>query len=73
MLTDEKMRLALLMHIRTVHGSQKAAADAWGVGESHVSNMVTGRKMITDAVLDEMGYERDVERLVTYRKIKNPA
>ena len=72
MLTDEKMRLALLMHIRKVYGSQKGAADAWGFSEVHVSNMVTGRKLITESVLSEMGYERDVEKLVTYRKIKSP-
>ena len=72
-MTDEKMRLALLVYIRKTYGSQSKAAEAWGVSPQHISNMITGRKRLTDEVLLEMGYERDTRQLVTYRKIKNQA
>ena len=65
-ITDEKIRLLLLIHIKETYGSQLAAADHWGVTAAHVSNMVTGKKRITQDVLDEMGYEKEVSKLVSY-------
>lgn len=72
-MTEEKMRMKLLFHIKKKYGTQTEAAKQWGVQKSHVSNMITGRKRITDEVLAEMGYQKDVKWLVTYSKIKNPA
>ena len=66
MIPEEKMRLTLLMHIKQKYGSQKAAADAWDLTEVHVSRMVTGRSLIANFVLDEMGYEK--VKLVNYQK-----
>jgi len=66
MLTDDKMRLKLLMYIKEKYGSQKDAAAEWGLTAIHVSRMVTGRSLISDLILDEMGYEK--VKLVTYQK-----
>ena len=66
MITEEKMRLKLLMHIRETYGSQKEAAASWGFSEIHVSRMVTGLRLISDSVLEELGYEK--VKLVNYQK-----
>ena len=66
MITDDKMRLALLIHIRSEYGSQKEAANHWGMTAIHVSRMVRGRSPISNIILDEMGYEK--VKLISYQK-----
>lgn len=66
MISEETMRLNLLVHIKKKHKTQKSAAAAWGLTPSAVSNMITGLCRINKTVLDEMGYQK-VE-LVSYQK-----
>jgi hypothetical protein len=54
------------LHVR-VHmiGSQKAAAAAWGMSESYLSDVLTNRRAPGPAICESMGYER----VVMYREI----
>jgi len=66
MISEEKMRINLLVYIKETYGTQKKAAAAWGVNPSQVSQMVVGFCPITQTVLDEMGYQK--VKLVSYEK-----
>jgi len=54
------------LHAR-VHmiGSHKAAAAAWGMSESYLSDVMTNRRQPGPAICESMGYER----VVMYRQI----
>jgi predicted XRE-type DNA-binding protein len=59
----------LRMHIAKKHRRQAAAARAWGVSESFVSQVLSGKKLPTDAMLADAGYKQ-VQTEVKYIKIK---
>lgn len=67
-MTEEKIRIKLLIHIKEEYGSQKKAAEAWGIDPAIVSKMITGVKPIYDNVLEEIGYKKEVKKLITYTK-----
>jgi plasmid maintenance system antidote protein VapI len=66
MISEEGMRIRLLIYIKETYKTQKAAAKHWGVSPSQVSQMVVGFCPITQTVLDEMGYQK--VKLVSYEK-----
>lgn len=66
-LSEDGMRIRLLVYIKESYGTQKNAANAWGVTPSQVSQMITGATPITQSVLDEMGYKKT--KMVTYFKV----
>lgn len=54
-LTHERMREEIFKFIIQKHGSQKAAAEHWGVSPSFVSQVVTGGKFPNAAMLRDIG------------------
>lgn len=59
-------------HIKTNYGNQKKAAQAWGVSDAFVSSVSTGRQHPSEAMLNEIGYQRFVivEKTTEYIKIQ---
>lgn len=60
---------ALRVHIAKKHRRQAAAARAWGVSESYVSQVLSGNRAPTDVMLKESGFEL-VPAEVKYKRVK---
>lgn len=55
------------MHVKLhIAGSQKLLADLWGISESYLSDVLTGRRQPGEKICRAMGYER----VVMYREIE---
>lgn len=65
-MTEEKLRLVLLKHIIDTYGSQTEAGKNWGITQSRVSHMITGRAPISETILNELGYEK--VKITKYKK-----
>lgn len=59
----------LRMHIARKHKRQVAAAKAWGVSQSYLSQILKGEKAPTDTMLKETGFKR-VQPEVKYVRVK---
>lgn len=62
-------------HIKVKYGNQKKAAEAWGVSDAFVSSVSNGRQHPSQAMLDEIGYQRFVviEKTTEYVKTQQVA
>lgn len=58
MSTEYEVRSRLEWHVGNTYGSHTAAAKAWGVSDSFVSNVLRGRKPPTNAMLAEIGMQK---------------
>lgn len=58
LLTGEQTRRLLSTHVAKRYGTQRAAADAWGVSRPFVSQMLAGKRLIPDAIAAEIGVKR---------------
>ena len=67
-LTEEQMRMKLLVYIKQTYKTQKVAAKVWKVTPSQVSQMITGVTPITQNVLDEIGFKKT--KHVSYCKVE---
>jgi transcriptional regulator with XRE-family HTH domain len=56
--------IAVIRRAAQEAGSQKALAERLGLSESHVSDVLNGRKDPAEGILEPLGYER----VVTYRR-----
>jgi DNA-binding transcriptional regulator YdaS (Cro superfamily) len=66
---SEAQVLAQLKTALIAHGSQRKAAKALGLNETVLSDVLNGRKQITERMLQVAGFERVREVAVTYRKV----
>lgn len=56
-----------LIHVKLhIAGSQKLLADLWGISESYLSDVLTGRRQPGEKICRAMGYER----VTMYREIE---
>ena len=62
-MTTEQMISALKRHIDREFGTQKSAADYWGISESYLSEVLSGKKRPNAQILDDVG----IEHLDKYR------
>lgn len=65
----EGLRATLRIRIRDHYRSRTPAAAAWGCSQGLVSRVLSGEKMPTDAMLDELG----LEKISGFRKTKEAA
>jgi hypothetical protein len=62
-MTQEQMIAVIRRYIDKEFGTQRAAADYWDMSESYLSEILSGKKLPTQKILDDIG----VEHLDKYR------
>ena len=62
--TPDKVRAKLKSRVEAA-GSQSALAEAWGISETHLSDIVWGRRPIGNVVMRELG----LRKVVSYELI----
>jgi hypothetical protein len=56
-LEEVDIRAVVKAHIKKHYGTQKAAADAWGLSAGYVSDVLNGNRMMPDVMANDAGYE----------------
>lgn len=51
------IRAVLREHIRKTYGTQRAAAEAWGVTQPFVCAVLAGNKVVPDYMANEAGFQ----------------
>lgn len=66
------IRAVVKAHIAKKYGTQKAAAQAWGVSGTYVSRVLAGDKMMPDFMANDAGY-KIVQREAAWVRISKRA
>ncbi len=61
----------LRAHVARKYITRTAAAEAWGVSVPYACAVVCGNKPPNKRILDDVGYSRTVDKIVTYRSLDN--
>lgn len=71
-MTEQKFINLLKQHIFNNHGTQAEAARHWQVSANFVSLLVTGQRLPTRQMLDDMGLEilKTTTTTIKYKKVK---
>lgn len=58
MISHEQFVEKLVEHIRSEYDTQAAAAEAWGMKQQQLSNIIRGRAVAPEWLAEKIGYRR---------------